>query len=76
MNLRAPDAVKYLAERGINRTEGTLRQWRCSGRGPAFIRIGRREVRYPTIALDAYIARTVSALIDPAAKAEPAGVQQ
>jgi hypothetical protein len=75
MNLRTPDAVRYLAERGVNRTVGTLRQWRSIGRGPAFIRIGCREVRYPTEALDAYVARIVSPLIDPAAT-EPATAQQ
>jgi hypothetical protein len=26
--------------------EGTLRQWRCAGKGPVFIKLGRKSVRY------------------------------
>jgi hypothetical protein len=71
MNLTPPDAAKYLTERGVKLSAASLGTYRCRGTGPAYIRVGRWP-RYPVAALDAYIARITSPLIDPAAKAEPA----
>lgn len=34
-----------------------LRAWRLQGRGPAFVRLGRRLVRYRLIDLQEYVAR-------------------
>lgn len=39
----------------------TLRAWRAQRRGPAFVRIGRRAIRYRMADLDAYLQQgTVS----------------
>lgn len=35
----------------------TLRRWRKSGDGPAWIRVGRRLVKYQRGALEAYLGR-------------------
>jgi len=74
MNLSPPDAAKYLTERGVRLSTATLSTYRCRGTGPAYVRVGRWP-RYPVDALDAYIARITSPLIDPAAKTEPALAQ-
>ena len=47
--LNTPDAAAYL---GVQ--EPTLETWRCLGRGPAFVKIGRL-VRYRVADLDQYI---------------------
>jgi hypothetical protein len=74
MYLSPLDAAKYLSERGVKLSGATLSTYRCRGTGPAYIRVGRWP-RYPVAALDAYIARITSPLIDPAAKVEPAEVR-
>lgn len=35
---------------------GTLRKWRLTGRGPAFVRLGR-SVKYRQSALESFVAR-------------------
>jgi excisionase family DNA binding protein len=35
--------------------EGTLRQWRCAGKGPVFIKLGGKSVRYNRTDLDEFI---------------------
>ena len=45
--------------------QSTLRNWRCQGRGPRFIRVSRRCVRYARDEVDAWIAaRTVRSTSD------------
>lgn len=34
----------------------TLRNWRVSGRGPAFVKIGKRAVRYRWADVEAFLA--------------------
>ena len=34
----------------------TLRNWRCKGIGPAYVRLGLRSIRYRPIALQDFIA--------------------
>jgi len=35
---------------------GTLRRWRWAGRGPAYIRVSGRAIRYAVADLDAYLS--------------------
>ena len=35
--------------------EGTLRQWRCAGKGPVFFKLGGTSVRYNSSDLDEFI---------------------
>ena len=39
----------------LNINVQTLRQWRCAKEGPAFLKIGRKSVRYPASALLEFI---------------------
>ena len=54
-----PGAAPMLAERDAARfvgfTTATLKAWRQTGRGPAFVRVGR-SVRYRVADLDAFLA--------------------
>lgn len=46
------DAAELLSVR-----PATLRRWRWAGDGPAFVRIGRRAIRYAPAALSDFIAQ-------------------
>jgi hypothetical protein len=35
----------------------TLQRWRWAGCGPAFVKVGRRAIRYDPASLDAFIAQ-------------------
>ncbi len=52
--LNTKQAAQYFEERGTPFTRGTLEVWRSLGRGPCFIRVGRR-VFYEPSALDKFI---------------------
>ncbi len=41
-------------------TAGTLKIWRMQGKGPKFVRLGKRCVRYQPDAIDAFIASNES----------------
>jgi predicted DNA-binding transcriptional regulator AlpA len=59
--LNTPEASEYLAKSGIYRSPQTLRTYRCTpGKGPAFRKIGAREVGYTEPALDEFIASLIS----------------
>ncbi len=47
-------AAKYLAEKGVPFSVGTLNTWRHYGRGPAYKKIANR-ILYPQDALDRFI---------------------
>jgi predicted DNA-binding transcriptional regulator AlpA len=34
---------------------GTLANWRCTGRGPRYVRVGTRTIRYPREALEEFL---------------------
>ena len=57
-NLPTPKASRYLHERhGIKREPRTLRNLRCRGGGPEYLRdLATGEVLYPTDGLDAWAA--------------------
>jgi hypothetical protein len=44
------------AARWLGVQPGTLQRWRWEGRGPVFVRVGRRAVRYEPRALEHFIA--------------------
>lgn len=48
--MRPPQAAHYL---GISTS--TLAKWRCTGRGPSFIKIGERVVAYDQSELDRWL---------------------
>ncbi|PKN27055.1 MAG: DNA-binding protein [Deltaproteobacteria bacterium HGW-Deltaproteobacteria-21] len=53
------------AARRLNVSIQTLRNWRCQGKGPGYVRLGERAIRYVGESLDAWMnART----IDPEAR--------
>jgi len=52
--LLTPDELS--SELGV--AKRTLDQWRCYGRGPAFVRVGKR-IRYRRQDLDAWLAEQV-----------------
>jgi hypothetical protein len=58
--LDTTEASAYLAERGISRTEATLRVLRHTGGGPAYHKVGTRDVRYTDKALDAWMEQIIS----------------
>src|SRR5262245_4812757 len=45
----------------------TLEQWRYLGKGPDYIKVGRKYVRYPQSAIDAFIEEHTVQVRDPAA---------
>lgn len=49
-------------------TVGTLRNWRSAGRGPAYIKVADKGIRYPVKRLKEYIAANT---IDPSASHVP-----
>ena len=56
----------HQAARMLSLSAGTLRKWRLTGRGPAFVRLGR-AVKYRHSALESFVARrtfTSTALAD------------
>jgi len=58
--LRAPDAAKML---GVS--EWTLQNWRTTGAGPPFVRIGERRIGYRRTDIDAWArARTFTSRAD------------
>lgn len=50
-----PDEKELSLE--INVAIATLRNWRSKGEGPAFVKLGKRSVRYKRSAIDAFIAK-------------------
>lgn len=52
----SPDPLLATGEvaRLLAQAEQTLRNWRCDGKGPAFVKIGR-SVRYRTSAVVAFV---------------------
>jgi predicted DNA-binding transcriptional regulator AlpA len=48
--MKTPEAAKYLSI-----PASRLHVWRREGRGPAFVAMGNRDVKYTKAALDAYI---------------------
>jgi len=60
--LRRPrDASTYLLNKfGVRHSAGTLAKKRCNGSGPAFVKVGTKDVAYPEDSLDAYGAALVS----------------
>lgn len=36
---------------------GTLRSWRCEGRGPSYVRLGTRAIRYSLTAIQEWVQR-------------------
>lgn len=46
---------RQTAER-LSTTARTLQRWRSSGEGPAYIRLGLRQIRYRVSAVDEYAA--------------------
>jgi hypothetical protein len=49
-------AVEYLASKGYDLKQQTLRAWRHRGKGPAYIKPrGTGKVRYQIVDLDAFI---------------------
>lgn len=55
-------STKTTAER-LGLSQGTLRNWRCQGRGPAYVKVGSRVV-YPLWAIEAFEAAN---LVEPIA---------
>lgn len=51
-------------------TRRTLANWRSLGQGPAFVKLGKRAVRYPASAVQAFIAENMQ---DSATAAAPTG---
>ncbi len=56
-------AAEYLTSIGVKVTPGSLEVFRCQGRGPAYIRIGRR-IFYTPDHLDKYVQGQVVETID------------
>jgi len=53
--LTTPEAAEYLSVK-----PGTLEVWRCQGRGPRFVRLGR-AIRYRPADLDNFIEKNLMA---------------
>jgi hypothetical protein len=61
-----------MAARMLNLPRKTLRAWRCLGRGPEFVKLGR-AVRYRTGALEAFAGGPLDIPTPTPATAEKAG---
>jgi len=48
--MRPPEAAHYL---GLS--ESSLAKWRCSGTGPAYMKVGERVVAYDQSELDSWL---------------------
>lgn len=55
--LTPKEAAKYL-----KRSEKTLANERCKGEGAAWVRVGKRSVRYRFASLEAHIAESTKAV--------------
>jgi len=56
-------AIKYMQDRGVDFTHGTLEVYRCKKVGPAFVKI-RGRVFYPEENLKAFLQGTVVHTVD------------
>lgn len=56
--IEQPDRLLTTAQAAerLGLAEQTLANWRVARKGPAYVRIGGRTIRYRASALDAYIA--------------------
>jgi hypothetical protein len=59
--LTPKETVEALKARGIHRTVQTLTKLRCIGGGPAFVKIGPRQVGYPEPTLNEWGNSLISA---------------
>lgn len=61
--LNTKQAAQHFEGRGTPYTPGTLEVWRCLGKGPRFLRIGRR-VFYEASALDEFVMGQIVETVD------------